>query len=129
MLKKEQFINIQSVLSILVLMAIIVVSCNGSSEQTPGERALKAVKLVLDNKVDKLDDFILHEDITDKAMFFGMLATSFAKKGGVTRFEIESEKITYEWAEVKIRWYYKNGESAFEIIPMIMENERWKIDL
>jgi len=78
--------------------------------------------LIQNNKIKELDDFIITSNPRDKQEFAAIFQGGFAEKGGVSRFKIESEKIKNQEAKVKIRWYYKNGGSDFEIIPMRIEN-------
>ena len=115
---------------VIAMMIVLSVSgCGRSSTKTPGKRALEAMELIRDGKPKQLKDYVLKEDAEGVGFLYGMLSPALTEKGGVTRIEVESEKIDGNSATVKVRWYYKDGDSAFEIFPMAQEDGKWRIRL
>lgn len=116
-------------LILVAVLASILAACDGAVAQSPGKRVLEAMDLIRAGKPKQLDDYVLREDISGAGFFYGMMSPAFSEKGGVSRIEVESEKIDGESASVKIRWHYKNGSSAHETFPLEREDGKWRINL
>jgi len=113
---------------IMLVFLFIAGGCAGKA-QTPGERALEAMELIRDGNFKALEDYILKEDIPGTGFFFGLFLSAFSERGGIKKLEVESENIEGDTASVTVHWYYKNGGSAHETLPMRREDGKWRIDL
>lgn len=113
----------------LLLMVLVVSGCDIAKAQTPGNRVIEAMELIRDGKPKELEDYVLKKDVPGAGFFYELLSPAFTEKGGVTRIEVESEKIDGESATVKVRLHYKNGGSAHETFPLSREDGKWRIRL
>lgn len=114
---------------VTMIFVMIVSGCDVGRAQTPGKRVLEAMELIRDGKPKELEDYVLKKDVPGAGLFYGLLSPAFTEKGGVTKIEVESEKIDGESASVKVRWHYKNGGSAHETFPLKREDGKWRIRL
>ena len=115
---------------VLMLMTALVLSaCSMVTSHQPGNRVVEAMELIRDGKPKQLNDYILQSDVEGSGMFYGFMSSAFMEKGGVSRFEIESEVINGDSASVKVRWHYKKGGSDHESFPLKREDGKWRINL
>jgi len=114
----------------LILAVVLITSaCSSVTEKPPSKRVLEAMELIQDGKPKQLDDYVLIKDISETGILYGMMSTAFSQNGGVSRFEIESEKIEGESASVTLRWYYKDGNSEHNTFRLEREDGNWRIEL
>ena len=85
---------------------LALLACDSIGADTPGRRVLQAMELIRDGKPKPLEDYVLRKDVPGTGFFYGLLSSALAEKGGVTRFELESEKIDGDRASVRVHWHY-----------------------
>ena len=114
---------------VTMILVLIVSGCDFGKAETPGKRVLEAMELIRAGKPKELEDYVLKEDAPGAGLLYGLLSPAFTEQGGITKIEVESQKINGESASIKVRWYYKNGGSAHETFPLKREDGKWQIDL
>jgi len=118
-----------AVVGVMGLLLAYLFAPSLATSKSPGERTLEAMKLIRDGKPKQLEEYICREDVVGTAFFSGYISSSFADGGGVSRFEIKSEKVDGEYAKVVILWHYKKGGSDHQSFPLKREEGKWRIDL
>jgi major membrane immunogen (membrane-anchored lipoprotein) len=114
---------------IVVVLALVFLVLTACGESGPGKRAVEAINLIQKQRPDKLDDYILKEDLPNKDSIYAIISEAMKQDGGTTKVTIESESVNGDRAKARITFQSASGKIGTEEFPMVREDGKWKMDL
>ncbi|MBP1638588.1 MAG: Lumazine-binding domain protein [Bacteroidetes bacterium] len=120
----------------IFVLVTLVVACGG---MTPTSVAEDMAKCIQSGDYNKLAENLASDSdadtiqiVRDKQQFVAFLKEKvekqFAKNGGIVNYRVIGEAVTPDESKayVRISYWFKNGTSIDEIVPLVKSDGRWK---
>src|SRR5690606_16479560 len=121
-----------SPIPMLALSSVMLAACGESSSvepRTPGEHLVAAMESIRDGESNQLRSFVVEDDQSGVAMFFGVYSSGWQDQGGLDRVEVVSEEIEGGTATVLARFHFQDGTEEEVTYRLRQVDDSWKLIL